>query len=43
PCESSPCQHQSVCVTKSNRTIHCICRSHYTGKFCEYPGILTND
>ena len=38
PCASSPCQHQGVCVTKSNQNIQCICRPHYTGKFCEYPG-----
>ncbi|CAF4498302.1 unnamed protein product, partial [Rotaria magnacalcarata] len=37
PCESSPCQHHSICVTKLNRTIQCLCRPHYTGKFCEYP------
>ncbi len=39
PCESSPCQHQGVCITKFNQNIQCICRPHYTGKFCEYPGI----
>jgi hypothetical protein len=42
PCESSPCQHQSVCITKSNQNIQCICRPHYTGKFCEYPGRKNN-
>jgi len=38
PCESSPCQHHSVCITKPNHNIQCICRPHYAGKFCEYPG-----
>lgn len=40
PCESSPCQHHSICVTKPNQAIQCLCRPHYTGKFCEYPSII---
>ncbi|CAF1686396.1 unnamed protein product, partial [Adineta ricciae] len=35
PCESSPCQHDSICIAKSNHDIQCICRRHYTGKYCE--------
>ncbi|CAF3647199.1 unnamed protein product [Rotaria sordida] len=37
PCQNSPCQHQSICVTKSNHDVQCICRPHYTGKYCQNP------
>jgi hypothetical protein len=37
PCESSPCQHQSICIARPNKNIQCICRPHFTGRFCEYP------
>lgn len=37
PCENSPCQHQSICITKPNHDVQCICRPHYTGKYCEKP------
>jgi hypothetical protein len=37
PCEHTPCQHQSTCIIQLNHESRCICRAHYTGKYCENP------
>jgi len=41
PCENSPCRHDSICVTKSNHDVQCICSSNYTGRYCENTGRRT--